>query len=71
LMTRNPIATFEEADLTQAAKLIISNRKSSLPVTDHKSGLFGLLTKHDVVRALGSIANQAQSSARKACRPEP
>jgi CBS domain-containing protein len=54
LMTRNPIVTSEETELTQAAKVILGNRKSGLPVTDHKSRLVGLLTKHDIVKAMAS-----------------
>jgi CBS domain-containing protein len=55
LMTRNPIITSEKTELTQAAKVIINNRKSSLPVTDHNSRLVGLLTKHDIVKAMASM----------------
>jgi IMP dehydrogenase len=54
LMTRSPITTFEETKLTEAAKVIISNRKNSLPVIDHKSRVVGLLTKHDLVKAMAS-----------------
>lgn len=55
LMTKNPITTLEETEVTQAAKVIISSRKSSLPVTDHKSRVVGILTKHDIVKAMASI----------------
>jgi CBS domain-containing protein len=55
LMTRSPITTFEETKLTEAAKAIVSNRKNSLPVIDHKSRVVGLLTKHDLVKAMASL----------------
>jgi CBS domain-containing protein len=54
LMTRNPITTSDETELTQAASVIVGSRKSGLPVTDRKSRLVGLLTKHDIVKAMAS-----------------
>jgi len=57
LMTPNPITTYEEADLAQAAQIIINKGIGSLPVTDKESKVVGLLTKHDIVRALGTIGS--------------
>lgn len=55
LMTPNPITTHEDADLAQAAQIIIHEGISSLPVTDRESNVVGLLSKHDIVKALGTI----------------
>ncbi len=58
LMTRNPITTDDETDLAQAAQIIINKGISSLPVVDKESSVIGLLTKHDIVRALGRIGRR-------------
>jgi len=55
LMTPNPIITYEDADLAQAAQIIINKGVGSLPVTDEDSNVVGLLSKHDIVKALGTI----------------
>jgi len=55
LMTPNPIITYEDADLAQAAQIIINKGVGSLPVTDEESNVVGLLSKHDIVKALGTI----------------
>jgi len=53
LMTKNPSTIRQDTDLAQAAQLIIDRGISSLPVLDESSKVVGLLTKHDIVRALG------------------
>ncbi len=55
LMTPNPITTDEDADLAQAAQIIINKGIGSLPVIDDELSVVGLLTKHDIVKALGRI----------------
>ncbi len=55
LMTVNPITTNENADLAQAAQIIINKGIGSLPVVDDDANVVGLLTKHDIVKALGAI----------------
>ena len=55
LMTRNPITTHEGADLAQAAQILITKGVGSLPVVDTESKVVGLITKHDIVKALGQI----------------
>jgi len=55
LMTRNPITTLSDIDLAQAAQIIITKGIGSLPVVDEESRVVGLLTKHDIVKALGRI----------------
>ncbi len=55
LMTLNPITTSEGTDLAQAAQIIIKKSISSLPVVDIESKVVGLITKRDIVKALGQI----------------
>ncbi|MGA2789715.1 MAG: CBS domain-containing protein [Candidatus Bathyarchaeia archaeon] len=55
LMTPNPITTYEDTDLAQAAQIIITKGIGSLPVNDNEPKVVGLLTKHDIVKALGTI----------------
>jgi CBS domain-containing protein len=55
LMTRNPITTYQKTDLAQAAQIIINKGIASLPVIDTESKVVGLLSKHDIVKALGQI----------------
>ena len=58
VMTRNPITTHEDADLAQAAQIIITKGVGSLPVTDSNTKVVGLLAKHDIVKALGQIGRK-------------
>jgi len=55
LMTPNPITIREGTDLAQAAQILIKKSISSLPVVDMESKVVGLITKHDIVKALGQI----------------
>lgn len=55
LMTRNPITTLADADLAQAAQIIVTKGIGSLPVVDNERKVIGLLTKHAIVKALGRI----------------
>ena len=55
LMTRDPITSSEDTDLAQAARIIVGKGIASLPVIDSKSRVVGLLTKHDIVTALGRV----------------
>ncbi len=55
VMTKNPITIREDADLAQAAQVIITKGVSSLPVTDNSSKVAGLIVKHDIVKALGQV----------------
>ena len=55
LMTQHPVTTLEETDLAQAAQIIINKGISSVPVLDSVSRMVGLLTKRDVVKALGQV----------------
>jgi len=58
VMTRNPITTHENADLAQAAQVIVTKGVGSLPVTDNSSKVVGLLAKHDIVKALGQMGRE-------------
>ena len=62
LMTLNPITTKEDVDLAHAAQIMLRKGVGSLPVTDGASTIVGLLTKHDVVRALGRIGSNLTES---------
>jgi CBS domain-containing protein len=53
LMTKNPVTVPEDMDLVQTAQLMIKQGVSTLPVLDEGKKVVGLLTKHDIVRALG------------------
>lgn len=55
LMTKDPVTTNGDVDLAQAAQIIINKGIGSLPVVDAGSSVVGLLTKHNVVQALGRI----------------
>lgn len=54
VMTANPITTDLDSDLADATFIMLRNRISGLPVADSKGLLAGIVTKTDVVRALGS-----------------
>ena len=55
LMTRDPISAKENDDLAQAAQTIIRKGIGSLPVADEEGTVVGLLSKHDIVKALGRV----------------
>ena len=55
LMTRDPVSTKQDDDLAQAAQTIIRRGIGSLPVVDNEGTVVGLLSKHDIVRALGRV----------------
>jgi predicted transcriptional regulator len=55
LMTPHPITTYEDTDLAQAAQIIIREGIGSLPVTNGESNVVGLLSKHNIVKALGTV----------------
>jgi CBS domain-containing protein len=49
---RSPLLTiFSNADLADAAKIMIRNRISGLPVVDKNDKLIGIVTKTDIIRA--------------------
>ena len=53
VMTRNPTTVHQDADLAEAAAMIVTMRIGSLPVTNDGSKVVGLIAKHEIVKALG------------------
>lgn len=52
VMTRDPIVVKKDADLADAAYVMMRNRISGLPVVGSKNRLVGIVTKTDVIRAM-------------------
>jgi CBS domain-containing protein len=55
LMTRDPISAMQDDDLAQTAQTIVRKGIGSMPVLDSEGTVVGLLSKHDIVRALGRV----------------
>jgi len=55
LMTRDPISAKQDDDLAQAAQTIVRKGIGSMPVIDNEGTVVGLLSKHDIARALGRV----------------
>ena len=53
-----PITVLAESDLAQAAKIMIRNEISGLPVVNQKNKLVGIITKTDIVKALDKILRE-------------
>jgi CBS domain-containing protein len=51
-MTRHPITIEGNADLADAAKLMLMHKISGLPVIDNKRKVLGIITKTDILNAL-------------------
>jgi CBS domain-containing protein len=56
VMSSRPISVYPEDTLVHAANLIIERKIHRLPVVDHSQRLVGMLTRHDLVRAMKSMA---------------
>jgi CBS domain-containing protein/predicted transcriptional regulator len=54
----DPITILSEADLAEAAKIMIRNGISGLPIVNSKNKLVGIITKTDIVKALDKILNK-------------
>ena len=52
VMTPNPITTNPETPISEAAHLMLDKRINRLPVVDEAHRLVGIITRHDLVRAL-------------------
>jgi len=48
-----------EDDLAEAARLMITNLVSGIPVVDKRKNLVGIITKSDVVRAFTQVESNA------------
>ncbi len=55
IMTNDPITISPDADLAEAAKLMITHRISGLPVVKKKKQLVGIVTRTDITRATASV----------------
>lgn len=54
VMTPNPITIIPEAQIAQAASLMIQKRINRLPVVEKANKLVGIITRNDLVRVLQS-----------------
>ncbi len=54
VMTTKPLTTTPEACLTDVAQLMLERHIKRLPVVDAEHKLVGIITRHDLVRALRS-----------------
>lgn len=52
IMTANPITTLPDAALPKAARVLLENKITGLPVLDPQGRLAGILTSSDIFRAL-------------------
>jgi CBS domain-containing protein len=52
IMTAKPITITPQAPLSEAAHLMMEKRINRLPVVDDTQTLVGIITRHDLVRAL-------------------
>jgi len=48
-----------ENDLAEAARLMIKNLVSGIPVVDKRKNLVGIITKSDIVRAFTQVESNA------------
>ena len=55
IMTSDPITIDENSDLSEAAKIMIRNRISGVPVINSNGKLKGIITKTDIIRAFAEI----------------
>jgi CBS domain-containing protein len=58
MMKYDPITIAKDADLTEAAQIMVNHRISGLPVVESNSGtLAGIITKTDIVKGIASYRN--------------
>lgn len=48
IMTKNPLTILPDATIGQAARMMLENRISGLPVADDKGKLVGIITESDI-----------------------
>jgi CBS domain-containing protein len=60
IMTPNPLIVGEEASIDEAAKLIIENRISGIPVINKLQNLAGIITKTDIIRAIFDMGKKVK-----------
>ncbi|WP_448534182.1 CBS domain-containing protein [Parathermosynechococcus lividus] len=52
VMTPNPHTVSVDAPISEAARLMVTHHISRLPVLDHDGQLVGIISRHDLLRAL-------------------
>jgi len=50
IMTRNPLTISAEATIEEAAKIMLENKVSGLPVVDQEQKVVGIITESDIFR---------------------
>lgn len=56
IMTKNPITVPEDLTVEETAQILMEHNISGVPVMDHKGGLVGIITRHDVFKILISLS---------------
>lgn len=59
IMTAHPISIETDANLSDAARMMVRNGISGLPVVDNSGKLEGIVTKSDITRAVASLKEEA------------
>lgn len=54
IMTRNPITIDQNASIGEAARLMLENKFSGLPVVDEQNHLVGIITESDIFRLVAT-----------------
>ncbi len=54
-MTADPLVIDEEANLFEAAKIMIENRISGIPVVNNSQEIVGIITKTDIIKAIADM----------------
>ena len=52
IMTRDPITIFHDASIGEAARVMLENKISGLPVVDSEGKLNGIITESDIFRTV-------------------
>jgi CBS domain-containing protein len=61
IMTRQVISILSDATVEDAARLLVRNRISGLPVVDAEGLLVGLVTEHDLIARAGRLVSEIMS----------
>ncbi|MEM1928163.1 MAG: CBS domain-containing protein [Acidilobaceae archaeon] len=59
VMNSSPVVAFTTQKLEEVLEVMVSKRIGFMPVVDEKGDLYGVLTEHDVVKALASLDEPA------------
>lgn len=60
MMTRNPVTAFKGADVMDVAHLLSVRGWKSMPVTDEREVLVGVISRSDIIRALSHEHAESQ-----------